>query len=195
MTEVVMFILIMATWVFAVVLFRNLKFDFFKFIAGSLGLFIILVVFFRAPLEELLINGLSYILNIIGDSTSLFNVIKEYGIVMVEGKHGGMLNMLITYQCSGIIELMVFSCLAIFFPFISTFKKIGVLIIGNLYLFVCNIIRILFIVAMVKVVGVESYEITHMILARILFFFLTVLLYYKVFTKNQLRNQQVGEVK
>ena len=189
------FFSILFIWVFVVVLFRKLKLDFFKFISGSLGLFVILILFFRAPLENILISGLSNVLNIIGDKTNLFDVLTHYGIIILEGRGGGMLNIDITYECSGIIELMVFSCLVVFFPFINIYKKIITLIVGNFYLFVCNILRIILIIVMVKGFGVESYEFTHMILGRILFFALTILLYYKVFTKNQLKNQRVGEVK
>lgn len=192
--ETFMFLFILSIWIFATVLFRQLKLDFFRFITGSLGFFAITMIFFREPLEFILVNSLCYILNLIGNTTEWFKVVLEYAILIIEGKQGGILNISITYQCSGVIELAVFTCLALFFPFLSNYKKVYVVIVGNLYLFACNIIRILFIVASVKLFGVQVYEFSHMILARILFFLLTIVLYYRVFTRNQLKNQKVGEV-
>lgn len=194
-TSIFIFLSILAIWVFAVVLFRELKLDFFKFIAGSLGLFIIIIIFFREPLEVLLVNGISDVLKIIAGPSQWYEVISDYGIVVMEGRYGGILNMSITYQCSGVIELLVYSCLATFFPFLTTMKKFTAIFWGNVYLFICNIIRILFIIASVKLFGVEVYDFSHMILGRIIFFILTILLYYRVFTKNQLKEQRVGEVR
>lgn len=194
-SQIIIFLFILGIWVFTVVFFRSLKMDFFKFIAGSIGLFAITIIFFREPLETILVDSLSYILQSIGQATKSFKVIPEYAIVLMEGRNGGILNMSITYQCSGVIELLVFSSLALFFPFISYLRKIYVLVFGNLFLFICNVIRILFIIFVVRIVGVDAFEFTHMVLGRILFFGLTVILYYKVFTVNQLKKQRVGEVR
>lgn len=189
------FVTIVVLWSVTLVILKNLKMDFFKFFVGSLGLFTITMIFFMNPLEKLLIDSLNWILYIIGNSTGWFDVIKEYSTLIYEGTHGGIITMGINYQCSGIIELLVFSCLVVFFPFVNNSKKFITLILGNLYLFVANIIRILFIVAIVSLFGVESYEIAHIALARILFFILTIYLYYKVFTKSQLKNQKVGGIR
>lgn len=194
-SHLIIFLFTIGLWTFLVVFFRNLKMDFFKFLVGSLGLFAITIIFFKDPLEYVLIQGLSVVLNFIGSITNSFHVINEYGIIIMEGRNGGILNMLISYQCSGVIELLVFTALATFFPFLTVYKKINAIVFGNLYLFAINIIRILFIIGAVKLIGIEVYEFTHIVLARILFFGLTVILYYKVFTLNQLKLQKVGEVR
>lgn len=195
MNSGILLIFILALWIMAVLLFRNLKMDFFKFFVGSIGFFVITMIFFRAPLEKLLIDGLDNVLYIIGEKTGFFEVIKNYSILTFQAKSGGTISMSINYQCSGIIELLVYSSLVIFFPFVVKSRRIWMLIGGNLYLFVANIIRILFIVVVTVNLGVESFQLVHMVLARMLFFVLTIALYYKVFTKSQLKNQKVGEIK
>ncbi|MGG7176659.1 exosortase family protein XrtG [Clostridium paraputrificum] len=189
------FILVIALWCLAIVLFRNLKMDFFKFFVGSIGFFTIAMVFFMGPLEKMLVDSLTYILDLISKNTEWFEVLRTYGIMMIEPKGGGVISMSINYQCSGVIELLVYTALVIFFPFVTIGKKIIVLIVGNLYLVVANIIRILFIVFMVKTFGKEAFDVSHLVIARILFFVLTIILYYKVFTKSQLSKQKVGEIK
>lgn len=193
MSKVFVFITILALGAVILSIFKNLKMNFYKFLVGSVGLFTICMIFFMKPLESMLINSLNYTLDIIGRGTGWFNVLKSHSILMIKA-NDGVLSMSINYQCSGIIELLVFSCLIIFFPFLNYKRKIFTLILGNLFLFAANIIRILFIVGVVKVFGIESFGIAHVVLGRILFFIFTVILYYRVFTKGQLANQRVGDM-
>lgn len=90
--------------------------------------------------------------------------------------------------------MLVFTSLALFFPFGGTLRKGINIVLGNLYLYAANIIRIMFIALGVKVLGASYFYIFHTLFARILFFGLTIILYYYVFTSTQLRYQRVGEI-
>ena len=46
MNEGLWLIFILALWIMAILLFRNLKMEFFKFIVGSFGIFAIGMIFF-----------------------------------------------------------------------------------------------------------------------------------------------------
>ena len=46
MNEGLWLIFILALWITAILLFRNLKMEFFKFLVGSLGIFAIGMIFF-----------------------------------------------------------------------------------------------------------------------------------------------------
>lgn len=191
MAREIAFFLSVLIWILGILLFNQLKMNFFKFITGSLGLFIISTIFFINPLENILTYLINNVLSFISNISDSFNVIKEYSLVTINAPNG-VLTMLINYECSGIIELLVYSSLIVFFPFISNTRKVYTFIYGNIYIFVANIIRILFMIFLVNIFGVQIYNLVHTVFARILFFVLIVALYYKVFTKNQIKNQKVG---
>lgn len=191
MAREIAFFLSVLIWILSILLFKQLRMNFFKFIAGSLGLFIISTIFFINPLENILTYLINNVLSFISNISDSFNVIKEYSLVTINAQNG-VLTMLINYECSGIIELLVYSSLIVFFPFISNVRKIYTFIYGNIYIFVVNIIRILFMIFIVNIFGVQIYNLAHTVFARILFFVLILVLYYKVFTKNQIKNQKVG---
>lgn len=194
MGKILIFISILILFLMVLRLFKNLKMNFFKFFFGSLGLFTIVTIFFLNPLENMLGDLITNILLKISNFTTAFQVYAKHTILIIDANNG-IISMHINYECSGIIELMVFSSLVIFFPFIEKKKKILNLVLGNIYIVVANIIRILFIVAVVKTFGIESYGIAHMVYGRILFFVLMVFLYYRVFTKNQIKLQRVGGIR
>lgn len=74
MNEGLWLIFILALWITAILLFRNLKMEFFKFLVGSLGIFAIGMIFFRDPIE----NGFLYLINsilaFISDKSDMFEV-------------------------------------------------------------------------------------------------------------------------
>ncbi len=193
MYKIILFALVFITWFFVFLVFRNSKMYFFKFLAGSVGIFTICMIFFMPYLEGVLNGLISNTLGVIGKSISVFEVFKENSIISIDTRDG-IVSMVINYECSGVIEMLVFTSLAFFFPFGGVIRKTLSLILGNIYIFIANIIRIIFIALAVKAFGASSYYLVHTLLARILFFGLTVLLYYYTFTSTQLRYQKVGEM-
>lgn len=187
------FFVVVAIFLFGYGIFKKLNLNFYKFLYGSIGLFSIIMIFFLSPLDRMLSEIITSILSFIGEATNWFEVYNNLSIIMIEG-FNGIVSMKINYECSGIIELLVFSSLVVFFPFVNFKNKIYSLVFGNMYICLSNIIRILFIIFVVKTFGVEYYYLSHVILARILFFILMVFLYYVVFTKNHIKNQKVGEI-
>ncbi|MGL4772355.1 MAG: exosortase family protein XrtG [Clostridium sp.] len=188
------FILIVALWITAIILFKNLKLNFYKFLIGSVGAFTIAMFFFMTPLEGVVANLITKLLDSFSHLWTGYEVYTENSILIID-TNDGIISMLINYECSGVIELLVYSSLVLFFPFLTLWGKIRALVFGNLYLIITNILRVLFIVFMVKILGIEYYNIAHTVLARIFFFISTILLYYFVFTKSQIVNQKVGEIK
>lgn len=193
MQKIILFISIVTVWCFAFLIFRNSKMYFFKFLLGSVGIFTICMIFFMPYLDNVLNLLISNTLNVIGKGINIFEVFKDNSIISIDTKDG-IISMIINYECSGVIEMLVFTSLAFFFPFGGVIRKSLSLILGNIYIFIANIIRIIFIALVVKIFGASSYYLVHTLFARILFFGLTVLLYYFVFTSTQLRYQKVGEM-
>jgi len=191
--KLVIFIVVVILWGFALRLFKTSKMNFFQFLAGSVGIFTISLIFFLPFLERYLNASISTVLGTIGTATSYFQVFKENSIISLNTRDG-IVSIVINYECSGVIEMLVFTSLALFFPFGKTVRRTLSLVIGNLYIFAANIIRLLFIILVVKIFGVSSFYLVHTLFARILFFALMVVLYYFVFTTTHLRHQNVGEM-
>lgn len=191
-----MFMLISLLILLSIVLrtLKNLKLNFFKFFIGSLGVFTIAMIFFMNPLDHYLGKIITTIMAYFADLSGGFEVYSKNALLLIDAK-GGIVSMLINYECSGVIELLVYSCLVLFFPFVTKGKKLWAFIWGNVYIMICNVIRLLTIIMFVKWQGIAWYNISHTIIGRIIFFAMMIVLYYIVFTKNQLRNQKVGEIK
>lgn len=193
MENAALFILVILLWVSALLLFRKAKLNFFKFLAGSVGVFTISMFFFLPFFERNLNSLITILLGFIGDKTGYFEVFKSNSIISVDTGRG-IVSIFINYECSGVIEMLVFTSLALFFPFGGIFRRGLSIIFGNLYLYAANIIRIMFIVFGVKTLGASYFYIFHTLFARILFFGLTIVLYYYAFTSTQLKYQRIGEL-
>lgn len=194
MQKIILLIVVALLWIFSLILFKNTKMNFFKFLAGSIGIFTISMIFFLPYLEGNLNILISNTLNIIGRSTNYFQVFKENSIVSVDTRNG-IVSIFINYECSGVIEMLVFTSLSLFFPFGGRGRKILLTIGGNVFIFFANIARVLFIIFVTKTFGASAFYLAHTLLARILFFVLMIILYYFVFTATHLRYQNVGDIK
>lgn len=193
MERVLLFILVVLPWILTLLLFKKTKLNFFKFLAGSVGVFTISMLFLLPFLERNINSLISGFLGFIGDKTGYFEVFKSNSIISVDTK-GGIVSIFLNYECSGVIEMLVFTSLALFFPFGGIIRRGVSIILGNIYLYVSNIVRILFIAFGVRTFGASAFYIFHTLFARILFFILTIILYYYTFTATHLKYQRVGEI-
>lgn len=194
MDYVFLFLTIGALWILGLVLFNKTKMHFFKFLTGSVGIFLISMIFFTPFLEKQLSIIISETLELIANATNYFAVFKGNSIISFDTKTG-IISMFIDYECSGVIEMLVFTSLVLFFPFGKTLRKMIYIIGGNIFIFFSNIIRILMIVFVSKTFGAEYFYLAHTLLGRLLFFGFMIALYYFVFTITHLKYQHVGELK
>ncbi|WP_297522803.1 exosortase family protein XrtG [uncultured Clostridium sp.] len=193
MLNLIIFLLCIFIWIYLLRMFHKLKMIAFEFFTGSIGLFLISIIFFRKPLEVLMSKILFYFLNIITSITGLFDSFSDVGTVLIN-TNNGIISMNLTYECSGVIEILVFLSLALFFPFKNKLRGSLLTLSGFSALIISNILRIVFIAGISKYFGIYSYSITHMIFARIFFFILTISIYYFVFTKTHLKEYTFGGV-
>jgi exosortase family protein XrtG len=180
-------------WILAFLLFSKTKMNFFKFLVGSIGMFTLGMILFLPYCQGYLNKIIADTLNVIGTYTKYFEVYKADSIVTVTTKTG-IVSILIDYECSGIIEMLVFTSLSLFFPFGGVIRKGIYTLLGNVYIYIVNIIRILFIVFLTKTFGVDIFYLAHTLFARIVFFGFMIILYYVVFTSTHLKYQKVGDI-
>lgn len=194
MSNLIILFMLLLLWILILFGLKKIKMNFFKFMVGSLGLFTIAMIFLSSFLEMGLSLAISNSLKVIENLTHYFQVFAGNSIITIDTK-SGIVSMLINYECSGVIEMLVFTSLAIFFPFGSMFRKVFSIVLGNIYIYASNIIRIISIIFITKTFGAEAYYVAHTLVARIIFFAFMLLLYYFVFTFTQLKYQNVGDIK
>ncbi|MHC1684514.1 MAG: exosortase family protein XrtG [Clostridiaceae bacterium] len=192
MSREIIFFLIIFIYIFTIVILDSLKLTFFSFFVGSVGFFSICIKYFLPAIDRGICGVNEMILNFLSNVFGNFQVFKNYSMVGINTKEG-IVSMIINYECSGVIEIMVFVSLAIFFPFGGKVLKFLSLVLGCIYIFAANILRILLIIFITVWYGEDYFYIAHTFFARILFFSLVVILYYIVFSKVQLQYQKVGE--
>lgn len=170
---------------------RRGKLDFWHFLIGSAGMFMLFIIFIRPILTAPLIRAVTMVSGGIGKVLHLFEGYPEYALLFIKNKSGAI-SLIVDYECAGIIEMAAFFSLLMFFPVYLRMEKVLVGIFGGLYLFFANVIRLVVICVTIAIFGNEAYFLVHTIIGRIIFYGLSMLLYYMVFTKAQIIRQKVG---
>ena len=123
-----------------------------------------------------------------GDRRSFW---QDYGVVFVDSR-AGAISLLIDFECSGILEIMAYLSLLAFFQAYSRYERIAVGVIGTVYIILANAIRITVIGVIIYYKGMSAYYMAHTFVGRIVFYGLSIMLYFIVFTKAQIVRQKVG---
>ncbi|SHO50238.1 exosortase family protein XrtG [Anaerocolumna xylanovorans] len=178
-------------WIYMLTVFHRGKLYFFRFLWGSIGLFLFLMIIVQPVATPVLQSLVSSMAGIIGKITGMYSSYYEYGILFIQ--HGNSaISLYIDYECSGIIEMMVFVAMVAFFQVYEPGQRVVVGILGCLGIFFANIVRIFTICAIIYFFGNNSYYFAHTIAGRIVFYVMSVGLYYFTFTKAQVVKQKVG---
>lgn len=181
-------------WVGFLAILKKLKLHFFFFLAGSIGSFCFAMYFGINKLQLYLSQHIAYVMQMIGNITGVCASHPEYSMITVYHK-GEATSFFIDYENSGFVESCVYTCLLFFFPAYRIFEKVILSMMGMFYIFIANIIRVFFICLMLRIFGSFVFFISNTVFARVLFFFLTILLYFYVFTYTHIKRQKVGEAK
>lgn len=192
MITLVLFIISMIIWIFLIKMFYDLKMTAFKFYAGSIGLFFILLFFFRSYLELGFKALLFYSLSFLSNLTHLFYISTLSNTVV----NVNNLNFNINFntQASTLISMVVFTSLICFFPLLRAKRRVFLFFLGNILIFLINIFRSFIVILLIRLFSTYSLVIDFDIIGKLIFFVLIITLYYFIFTKAQIKNQKVGEL-
>jgi exosortase family protein XrtG len=178
-------------WLYVLHVLRKAKLHAWKFLWGSMGLFVILLLTVQGWLWEPLARCVTALAGIVGSLTNTFHAYFKYSIVYVPAVTGSI-TLLVDFECSGIVEIMAFLSLLIFFEVYSFSEKIVIGVLGSAYIIFCNALRIVIICLSVHFWGMQAYYIVHTFVGRVIFYVLSVFLYFYVFTKPQVLQMRVG---
>ncbi len=179
-------------WIYILSVLKRSKLDFWYFITGSVGMFVFYMVLLQPILTVPLQKAVAAVAGVLGDATGMFASYFQQGILFVPCDTGAI-SMYIDYECSGIIEIGAYLSLLVFFGVYSFQEKIVLAVLGSIGVFAANIIRIFIIGSMIHLGGSDMYFVAHTIVGRIVFYGFTIVLYFYVFTKGQIRRQKIGK--
>lgn len=179
-------------WLYLLSVLKRCKLQAWHFLLGCMGLFTFMMIFVRPAMTQPLAQCVAAISGLFGKLTGMFSAYFKYGIIFI--RNAAMaITLQIDFECSGIVEIMVFLSLLCFFDVYSRSEKVFVGILGTLGIILANVVRIIVICVMIYFGGTKVYFIAHAIVGRLLFYVLSVLLYFYVFTKPQVVRIKVGK--
>ena len=187
-------VFLLCLWVYLLYVTNKVKLNFWHFIVGAAGLFIIMMFTVRPLLTEPLAPGVAAIAGLFGSLTDTFSPFFKYGILFVDSA-AGAITLQIDFECSGIVEIMAFLSLLVFFRVYSKAERIIVGIVGVVYIMLANALRLIIICEMIHFMGTEVYYVAHTIVGRLVFYALSVMMYFYVFTKPQIVRMKIGKFK
>lgn len=185
--QLITIIVIIATiiWLYILTILKRAEIHGVFYWVGTIGFFLLITYFFHDPIFQLLSYLVSKTIEVIGQLTDLYSIKTNIHLIYVRSKLDLIL-LNINYECSGVLELLVFVSLLIFYPIYSVLEKFFRLIEGFIWIITANILRILLVILSLKYFGIDSLFLAHSIISRILFYILIIILYYNVFTKQQI---------
>lgn len=178
-------------WIYLLSVFTRGKLYFYQFIWGSVGLFVFMMMWIQPVAIRPLTNLVCSAAGVAGRMTGFYESYSEYSILFVQ--HGSeAISLCIDYECSGIIEMMAYVSMLAFFRVYDWMQRIILSVLGCMMIFFANIIRLFVIGTTIYYFGNDAYYIAHTIVGRIIFYALSVILYYYIFTKSQIVKQKIG---
>ena len=190
-TKLMIFIVLVVIWLLNLRIFYKVKNQAAFITIGMGGLFILMMIFLRPIATMPLARIVAALAGLFGRVTGFFSAFFKYGIIFVETA-GGSMTLQIDFECSGIIEIMVYIAILAFFKVYTISERAILSAVGVIYIILANALRIIIIATMIHFGGEQMYYIAHTYIGRIFFYAATVVLYFYVFTKSQVVRMKVG---
>lgn len=179
-------------WVWLLRVLRKARLKFWRYLLGSCGIFLILLVLVRPWIVLPLARLIAAIAGIFGKVTGFYQAYYRYGVIFIESLNGAI-TVNIDLECSGFIEISAFISLLSFYGIYNIPERIYIGVVGTLYTMLTNALRIAVICTMIHFLGTDYYYIAHTIVGRIVFYVLQVILYFFIFTKPHVLKMKTGD--
>jgi exosortase family protein XrtG len=108
-------------------------------------------------------------------------------LVMVVTQDVGWTLLKVGVESSGLLEMIVFISLLLFYPGQTVGQRVRSIIIGCSLTWLANVLRVLLIIAMLQLFGKESLVIAHSLVGKGVFFVLTIAMYWYLLTGPTVR--------
>ena len=181
----------LAVWLFFLRVLNKSKLNFWHFLVGSAGAFILMLLFLQPVLTQPFARIVALLAGLPGKIGDIYSAHYKYGVIFIESA-AGAISLKIDFECSGIIEILAYLSLLIFYRVYTVYERVYVGVLGVVAIVLANALRITVISLMIYFGGVDMYHIAHTFIGRFVFYGLSVILYFYVFTKPQIIKQKVG---
>lgn len=192
MQAIILYIVLFIIWIYVLTIFKRKKLEFFYFLVGSIGTFLFAFTLLRNVLTGFMTTMTCFLTGLLGNALGIFKAYTAHSILFIENADGPI-SLYVDFECGGVIEILVFFSLVWFFAVYSVKEKFVISLLGALWIIAANIIRLFSICLIINHFGNESYYVAHTIVGRLIFYALSIILYFYVFTRAQIRKQRVGE--
>ena len=179
-------------WVWLLRVLRKAGLKFWRYLLGSCGIFLILLILVRPWIVLPLARLIAAIAGIFGKVTGFYQAYYRYGVIFIESLNGAI-TVNIDLECSGFIEISAFLSLLSFYGIYNIPERIYIAVVGTLYTMLTNALRISVICTMIHFLGTDYYYVAHTIVGRIVFYVLQVILYFFIFTKPHVLKMKTGD--
>ena len=181
-----------ALWFWLLRVLRKAGLKFWRYLLGSCGIFLILLILVRPWIVLPLARLIAAIAGIFGKVTGFYQAYYRYGVIFIESLNGAI-TVNIDLECSGFIEISAFLSLLSFYGIYNIPERIYIAVVGTLYTMLTNALRISVICTMIHFLGTDYYYVAHTIVGRIIFYVLQVILYFFIFTKPHVLKMKTGD--
>ncbi len=178
-------------WLYLLSVLSRSKLYFFNYLVGSVGFFFFTMLFIEPYVTKPLGNAVAMIAGIPGSILGLYQSFPQYSLIFIS-RNVSFISFYIDYECSGIIEILAFLSLLWFYPLYNPAEKTVISIGGIGWIFFSNVIRIFIICIVIYYGGNNVFYFAHTLFGRLVFYTLSVILYFNVFTKPHIVRQKVG---
>lgn len=189
--RIVMYAFIILTWLYTMWVLTKAKVNAARFFIGSSGVFLFGLIFLKPYITKFINYALTAVVGIGGDVSGCYKTLFSESAVYVQTSIGGVL-LQIDVECSGVIEILAFLSILLFFDIYSKQEKLMYGVLGTAYIIAANALRVVLITMLVYAFGYDIYYVAHAYIGRILFYLLSVALYFWTFTKPQIKAMRVG---
>lgn len=172
-------------WGYILTVFRRTQLVAFYYIWGSIGIFFILITLSNPYWVWEMTRLVTHVVSAITEICDIGKGFIKYGGILIDSSKSSIF-LTIDYECSGIIEISALISLLIFFPVYSRKEKLFYSFLGFIGITLSNIVRLLSVIFVVHIFGEKSFFIAHSILGRLIFYVLTIIIYYYIFTYSQI---------
>ncbi|MCR4398044.1 MAG: exosortase family protein XrtG [Firmicutes bacterium] len=184
-------IAIVIAWAASYLVLRRARAWLLSYVVGAVGFTLISVYIVRGSSFETLVEVAGarlthYICNMVGVPTKVFTNAPGTLLVLIVYQVKGWTAVEMDIECSGMLEMAVFSGLVLFFEGFSYARRLGILASGLALTYASNVLRVMIIVLMIHRGGKSAIYLAHTVVGRAVFFAMIISLYWYAFTKPTL---------
>ncbi|MBU7543633.1 exosortase family protein XrtG [Weissella cibaria] len=185
-------VLLGGAWLYVLSVLKRIGWSAAYVVLGVVGTFFIIISLVNNNVISFLMRLNTSGAGVVGMLTGFYTVAPTLGIIhIVSGLSA--INLFITYECSALIELAAYIALVLFFPFFKNLQqRLKLLGFGVIYLLLANMLRLTVTALIIHFLGLPSLIWAHVFFGRLIFYVLTIILYFYVFTRSQVLHIKIG---